>query len=248
LKIAGLKIGITVYFPASNCTLSVSMHSLKIIGHRGARGLAPENTIASIDAALLHGVDEVEIDVRVTHDGVAVLAHNATLVNAAGKRLNVVRTGIDELRRHNPGLPTLEAAITAIGQAVPLVIEIKPRVATIPVIAIIREFLDKGWQADRFRFASRDQKILRELHAQFPDIEIIVNERWSSVRAQWRAQQLGTKRISMNAYFLWRGFLRMMHRAGYQISPYTVNNPKKAAKWAPYIYGVFTDHPERFET
>lgn len=45
-------------------------------GHRGARGLAPENTLAAFELALKLGVDTIESDLVVTRDGVLVLAHD----------------------------------------------------------------------------------------------------------------------------------------------------------------------------
>jgi glycerophosphoryl diester phosphodiesterase len=48
-------------------------------GHRGARGLAPENTLAAFEAALAIGVDTLELDVGVTRDDVLVIAHDRTL-------------------------------------------------------------------------------------------------------------------------------------------------------------------------
>jgi glycerophosphoryl diester phosphodiesterase len=48
-------------------------------GHRGARGLAPENTIAAFERALAIGVDTLETDVAVTSDGVPVIAHDPYL-------------------------------------------------------------------------------------------------------------------------------------------------------------------------
>lgn len=48
-------------------------------GHRGARGLAPESTVASFDAALAHGVTGVEFDVRLSADGQVVVWHDPTL-------------------------------------------------------------------------------------------------------------------------------------------------------------------------
>ena len=48
-------------------------------GHRGARGLFPENTLAGFVAALAIGVDSFELDVAVTADGVAVVSHDAAL-------------------------------------------------------------------------------------------------------------------------------------------------------------------------
>ena len=47
-----------------------------VIGHRGAAGLAPENTLAAFDAALDHGVDGLEMDVLISGDGEVVVHHN----------------------------------------------------------------------------------------------------------------------------------------------------------------------------
>jgi glycerophosphoryl diester phosphodiesterase len=48
-------------------------------GHRGARGLAPENTLAAFDRALDIGVTTLELDIAITADGVPVVSHDATL-------------------------------------------------------------------------------------------------------------------------------------------------------------------------
>ena len=56
-----------------------SRRGLKVIGHRGAAGHAPENTFAAFDRGLEMGCDGVETDVRATSDGVLVLMHDATV-------------------------------------------------------------------------------------------------------------------------------------------------------------------------
>ncbi|MEP7330204.1 MAG: glycerophosphodiester phosphodiesterase family protein, partial [Betaproteobacteria bacterium] len=45
-------------------------------GHRGARGLAPENTLAGFSHALAVGVTTLETDLAITRDGVVVIAHD----------------------------------------------------------------------------------------------------------------------------------------------------------------------------
>jgi glycerophosphoryl diester phosphodiesterase len=50
-----------------------------VVAHRGGRGLGPENTLAACRIALGLGVDAVELDVRLTADGVPVALHDATL-------------------------------------------------------------------------------------------------------------------------------------------------------------------------
>jgi glycerophosphoryl diester phosphodiesterase len=52
---------------------------MRVIGHRGAAALAPENTWAGFDRALALGVDAIETDVQATSDGVLVLIHDARL-------------------------------------------------------------------------------------------------------------------------------------------------------------------------
>jgi glycerophosphoryl diester phosphodiesterase len=52
---------------------------LKVIGHRGAAGHAPENTFAAFDLGLEMGCDGVETDLRASSDGVLVLMHDATV-------------------------------------------------------------------------------------------------------------------------------------------------------------------------
>ena len=54
-----------------------------IIGHRGASALAPENTLAAFARAIHDGADGVELDVRLTGDGVPVVIHDATLRRTA---------------------------------------------------------------------------------------------------------------------------------------------------------------------
>ncbi|MGC1176686.1 MAG: glycerophosphodiester phosphodiesterase [Candidatus Saccharimonadales bacterium] len=239
---------------------------MKIIGHRGAKGLAPENTIASFKKALEHHVDEIELDVRLTADSKVVVIHNPELVDANGSTLKVSEHTLAELQAHKPDLPTLAEAISAINRQVPIIIEVKPGVSSKPVAKIVKAFLEKGWQARDFCFGSRDQSILLELHAQLPDIETMVIEFWSGIRATKRARQLGTRRIGMLEYGLWPGFIAAMKHSGYELygaPPGTaqkkrlfsklgmaghVDNPAKARKWAKYgLAGVITDYPDRYE-
>jgi glycerophosphoryl diester phosphodiesterase len=53
--------------------------ALDLQGHRGARGLAPENTLRSFEVALQHGVSTLELDIAITSDGVLVIHHDLAL-------------------------------------------------------------------------------------------------------------------------------------------------------------------------
>lgn len=63
--------------------------SALLVAHRGASGVAPENTLPAIEAALAAGVDAVEVDVQRTADGVLVLAHDDTWMRTTGNPADV---------------------------------------------------------------------------------------------------------------------------------------------------------------
>ncbi|MFI5275212.1 MAG: glycerophosphodiester phosphodiesterase [Candidatus Saccharimonadales bacterium] len=213
----------------------------KIYGHRGARGLAPENTIKAIEAALAHHVDGVEIDVRVTKDGIVVLSHDPTL-----EGLVVRKQSYAALKKRKPDLATLEEAIASVRLHSALLIEIKPKVPVEPIAQIVRHELSMNNQAD-ISVLSRSQSVLKQVQAALPGIQLVVNERWSIFIALWRMRRLGTDRLQMNQRLLSRTILWAIHKNGIRMSPYTVNSPKQAMRWEPYLYGIITDYPDRFE-
>lgn len=59
--------------------MSFSAHAFDLQGHRGARGLAPENTLPAFETALRTGVTTLELDVAVTKDDVLVVSHDTRL-------------------------------------------------------------------------------------------------------------------------------------------------------------------------
>jgi glycerophosphoryl diester phosphodiesterase len=58
---------------------ATAAHALDIQGHRGARGLAPENTLPAFARALSLGVTTLEMDCAITKDGVVVVSHDPAL-------------------------------------------------------------------------------------------------------------------------------------------------------------------------
>ncbi len=221
---------------------------MKIIGHRGARGLAPENTIAGLRKGLEHHVDMLEFDLRVTRDGIVILHHDAAIHDPAGKRLKIADHTYTELHDHKPDLPTFEEVLETIGHPVPLYVEVKRDVPIKPIVKVIDDRLKKGWKTDYFLLGSKSQNTLLELHAELPRIEKVVIEPWSGVRAHRRANQVGANIIAMNQLWLWWGFIRGFKNSDKQLFAYTLNNPAKARRWAKWgLSGVITDSPDRFE-
>jgi glycerophosphoryl diester phosphodiesterase len=221
---------------------------MRIIGHRGARGLAPENTIAAFRKGLEHHVDGIEFDLRVTKDGMVIVHHNPELTDPNGEQHLIANTNFAELKDHKQDLVTFEELLKTIGHPVPLYVEIKPGEPVKPIIKIIKAHLAKGWKPSYFRILSFSQDILREMRRAFPDMDMVVLEKWSGVRASRRARELGTKRIIMKQRWLWWGFIRSVARSGYKLGTDTLDDPKKARRWERWgLHTVVTDYPDRFE-
>ena len=74
-----------------------------VFAHRGGSALAPENTLAAFDRGLALGADGVELDVRLSRDGIPVVHHDATLDRTTDATGPVSGRSADELRRVDAG-------------------------------------------------------------------------------------------------------------------------------------------------
>jgi len=114
---------------------------VRVIGHRGAAGLEPENTLRSIRKAIDLGVDQVEIDVRMTRDGHLVVIHDETVDRTTNGHGYVKDLTLNELRRLNAGkgerIPTLEEVLRLTQGKVVLQIELKTREATEATVHLV---------------------------------------------------------------------------------------------------------------
>ncbi|MCE9506999.1 MAG: glycerophosphoryl diester phosphodiesterase, partial [Alphaproteobacteria bacterium] len=76
----------------------------KVIGHRGAKAYAPENTLASIHTAADLGIEWVEIDVKLTKDGVPIIFHDDELNRCTNGSGLVVETDFKTIAELDAGL------------------------------------------------------------------------------------------------------------------------------------------------
>jgi glycerophosphoryl diester phosphodiesterase len=74
-----------------------------VIGHRGAMGHAPENTMTSFEQALALGADMLEFDVRLSKDGVPMIIHDGNLDRTANRSLNVASLDAEDLMQLDAG-------------------------------------------------------------------------------------------------------------------------------------------------
>lgn len=107
-----------------------------IMGHRGAMGHAPENTMASFKKAVEMGVEAIELDVHLSKDGKLVVIHDETVDRTTNGKGEVADLTLAELQALDAGswfapefagerIPTLEEVLTWARDRVPVVIEVK---------------------------------------------------------------------------------------------------------------------------
>ncbi|MDA5282816.1 glycerophosphodiester phosphodiesterase [Streptomyces sp. Isolate_45] len=92
------------------------MSTLTAVGHRGDPYRFRENTLASVRSAFARGADAVEVDVRLTRDGVPVLLHDDTLQRLWGHDVRLDAVTAPQLKELTEGrVPTLRDALMAAG-------------------------------------------------------------------------------------------------------------------------------------
>jgi len=74
-----------------------------VVGHRGAMGHAPENTMTSFEQALSLGADMLEFDVRLSKAGVPVIVHDFNLDRTSNRSLNVADLKVEDLLELDAG-------------------------------------------------------------------------------------------------------------------------------------------------
>ncbi|KAB2854067.1 MAG: glycerophosphodiester phosphodiesterase, partial [Anaerolineae bacterium] len=108
-----------------------------VVGHRGASGLAPENTLPALEAGIAAGANLVEVDVQRTTDGVLIIFHDDSLERLTNGKGVVAQKSLAELKALDAGshfspqyagttLPTLDEALALVmSKGKHLVIEAK---------------------------------------------------------------------------------------------------------------------------
>lgn len=129
--------------------------AVRVFAHRGGAKLAPENTLAAFDRGLAHGADGLELDVRLSRDGVVVVHHDATVDRTTDGRGAVAELTADELghldaavqfgaddgypfRGRGVGVPRLRDVLDRY-PGVPMIVELKvdtPDLATRTLVEI----------------------------------------------------------------------------------------------------------------
>lgn len=233
----------------------------KVIGHRGAAGHAPENTIVSLKSAAALGARWVEFDVKLASGGEPILFHDDTFDRTTDGKGKVAETPLAELRDFDAGkwyqarfagerIPTLDEAMVVLARlGLGANVEIKPCPGRERETGeTVAQALKSRWPGrlpaplvSSFNFESL--AAAASVAPEFPRALLFreVPESWRA-----RAEELGATSIHCNHMFLDRNRVASMRGAGYAVRAYTVNDVRSAVQLFSWgVDSVFTDYPDR---
>ena len=242
-------------------------HARPVIGHRGNRAHAPENTLESLREAVALGVDAVEFDLRVSRDGKLVVIHDETLdrtTNGSGPvalRTVTELKGLDAGARFTPDggrtfpwrgrgvrLSTFDEIIESLPRELPCIVELKTAAATEPLRVAVRRHAI----AHRIIVAGFDPDATRPLRgagfalgACTPDVARLVLP--ALLRRRLGPQLFQALCIPPR----WHGvpvpiaaLALALRESGTVIHVWTVNDPAYALRlWREGVQGILSDDP-----
>jgi glycerophosphoryl diester phosphodiesterase len=189
-----------------------------LLGHRGARQYAPENTLGAFELALAHGCDGFEFDVRLTADGRCIICHDPSL---AGRVIE--RSRYDQLA---VGAPCLSDVLEKFSERAFLDIELKVTGMERDVAAMLRERPPRhGYYVSSFL-----PQVIERLFAIEKSLAL-------GLICKSQRQLAGWTSLPIQALFLERGLItpgtvEALHAAGKQVFVWTVNRESEMRQFA----------------
>lgn len=231
-----------------------------VMGHRGAAGLAPENTLAGFRRAAALGVAWVELDVRLTADGVAVLSHDESLARVTGLRGKVGRLRHADIEGLDAGawfgdafrgerLPSLTQALSLLAQLrVGVNIEVKRHPGKeAGVMQAVAAALAAAWPSTLVPplLSSFDPAMVVTAQRHLPNLpRALIAER---LPQNWRslADSMACSALHLNWRAVGEDRVSAIHAAGLDVAVYTVNDMATAHRlWGAGVDCVITDRPD----
>lgn len=244
-------------------TLAAAAPPPNPVAHRAASHQAPENTRAAILQALALGFSVIELDVRLSRDGIPVLLHDPTLdrtTNASGPAHALTAADLalldagSWLHSRFTGEPvlTLAGALKLIDRSVRINIDIKSADAIPPVL----DLLQRAGRHDSVIISGCTAPWAARVRHLDPEIDLLLNHPpWppatdralplSPARFIAAAHHVGAIGINLEHRHVTGEFRRAAHAAGLQVWTYTVDDPHRyrtlAAHGVDYVTSNWPD-------
>lgn len=198
-----------------------------LLGHRGARRAAPENTLTAFDLALTHGCDGFEFDVRRTGDQRAIVCHDPSLAGlvVAQSEYSKILQSRRSLRprnnlQDNDSIPCLEDVIVRYGGRAYLDIELKVSGLENKLAALVSSLAAETYVASSFL-----PEVLQSIYSLQPAIPLgLIRDRKQTL-AQWRHIPCGV--VIPERKLVTPRLIDEVHRAGKKIFVWTVNEEEE---------------------
>lgn len=228
------------------------------IGHRGAAGTAPENTLISFLRAKELGAQGCEFDVHRTKDGHLVVIHDPDLHRTTDGKGLIRDLTLAQIREVDAGawkgeefrgqrVPTLAELIDAYPDL--LFLELKAGSTHYPgiesdLVAVLRE----TGALDRTQVSSFDHQALFLLHQLEPTLPTGMLHSCNLLNPVSLAQELGCTALHPNWHWVTPQYVAKAHAANLQVNTWTVNEPFLIAHMrALGVDGIMSDYPERLD-
>ncbi|MFD4985090.1 glycerophosphodiester phosphodiesterase [Streptomyces sp. NPDC058374] len=213
------------------------------IGHRGAMGHEPENTLRSFVRAERAGVDLIELDLHLSKDGALVVMHDAEVDRTTDGRGPIAEKTLAELRELDAGkgerVPVFEEVLEAVDA--PIQAEIKDVAAA----RALAEVLGERRLTDRVEVISFHDEALAETSRLLPGVRTaLVASRYGPDVVD-RALAVGATALVLNLRRLTLEIAQRAHKADLRFFTWTVNTEEQLRLALAFgADGVTTDLPE----
>ena len=219
------------------------------IGHRGAMGHAPENTLLSIRTALELGTPCVEVDVRYV-DGQLIVFHDEELQRLTNVQGCVEEQSFEYLRSLKVAgqerIPTLEEVCREVGSEIGLNIELKGENTVKAVLELISLLSKQGFNKEMFLLSSFEDHKLLEARSLDIDIKLGVLRHQLSEKAIELANSISAYSLHLSRKNISKKAINESKATTRKVYVYTVNTSEEMLMLANMgVDGVFSDFPEK---
>jgi glycerophosphoryl diester phosphodiesterase len=223
------------------------------IGHRGAMGHEPENTLASIKKAIDLGADGFEIDVFKCLSGEIVLFHDKYLDKLTDGEGLIEKKSLADLKKlsvlgTDNKIPTLEEVLNIINKQIFLNIELKGKNTAKASLELVEKFINqKKISSQNILFSSFNWNELEKLRELNSNVKIALITENDPILAIETAKKLKAFAINPNYKDLNKKNIKIIHNNDFKIYTWTVNNKRDISKMKLLkVDGIITDFPDRF--
>lgn len=221
------------------------------IGHRGAAGYEPENTLRSFRKALELNVDMVEMDVYLCRSGELVVIHDDRVDRTTDGTGYVMDKTFDELKTLDAGMgeriPMLDEVLDLVDRGAKVNIELKGVKTAKPVSTLIERYVrERNWAYDDFLVSSFDHYELLRFKGLSPDVKTGAVIAGIPIGYAGFAGRIGVYSIHLSMEFINREFVDDAHERGMKVFVWTVNAPDDIVRVKSLgVDGIFSDYPDR---